>query len=39
MKAITRMTACEYDLTKIKNNINAFQMELCITYIRRNKGS
>lgn len=39
MKAITRMTACEYDSTKIKNNINAFQMELCNTYIRRNKGS
>ncbi len=39
MKAITRMTTCEYDSTKIKNNINAFQMELCTTYIRRNKGS
>lgn len=40
MKAITRMAACEYDSTKIKkNNINAFQMELCTTYIRRNKGS
>lgn len=39
MKTITRMIACEYDSTKIKNNINAFQMELCTTYIRRNKGS
>lgn len=39
MKTITRMTTFEYDSTKIKNNINAFQMELCTTYIRRNKGS
>lgn len=39
MKTITRMTTCEYDLTKIKNNINASQMEFCTTYIRRNKDS